>query len=69
MKSLPWDKYRQLDIVERVIYRCEALSREDYKKLDDDDIREHARTIGSFAAEYIKEGFTKRGVKAAAALL
>ena len=38
------------------------------QKLDDEDIREHARTIGSFAAEYIKEGFVKRGVKATAAL-
>lgn len=39
------------------------------QKLDDDDIREHAKAIGSFAAEYIKEGFTKRGVKATASLL
>lgn len=38
------------------------------QKLDDEEIREHARTIGSFAAEYIKEGFVKRGVKATAAL-
>ena len=38
------------------------------QKLDDDDIREHARPIGSFAAEYIKEGFVKRGVNATATL-
>ncbi len=32
------------------------------EKLDEEDIRRHARTIGATAAEYIREGFTKRNV-------
>lgn len=32
------------------------------QKLDTEEIKRHARTIGSVSAEYIKEGFSKRGI-------
>ena len=33
------------------------------KELTEDEIKKHAKQIGSISAEYIKEGFTKRGIK------
>ena len=33
------------------------------EKLDKAEIKKHAQTIGEVSAEYIKEGFTKRGIK------
>ena len=38
------------------------------EKLDRDTIRKHAQTIGEVSAQYIKEGFTKRGIKSTAKL-
>lgn len=38
------------------------------QKLDKEDIREHSRMIGELSTEYIKEGFTKRGIKGTASL-
>ena len=38
------------------------------ERLSDDDIREHARTIGAISADFIREGFTKRGVGRTASL-
>ena len=32
------------------------------QKLDEEDIREHARTIGDISAKYIQEGFTRKGI-------
>lgn len=39
------------------------------KELNDEEIRRHSRIIGSISAEYIKEGFTKHGVKAPVAII
>lgn len=39
------------------------------QKLDDAEIRHHANTIGAVSAEYIKEGFTKRGIRKGASLI
>lgn len=33
------------------------------EKLDKAEIRKHAQTIGAISADYIQEGFTKRGIK------
>lgn len=39
------------------------------QKLDDDEIRRYASKIGAVSAEYIKEGFTKRGIRRGASLI
>lgn len=39
------------------------------QRLDDEEIRHHANTIGAVSAEYIKEGFTKRGIRKGASLI
>lgn len=33
------------------------------EKLDKDDIIKHSQTIGAISADYVKEGFTKKGIK------
>ena len=33
------------------------------KELNDEEIKKHAKMIGELSAEYIQEGFTKRGIK------
>lgn len=39
------------------------------QKLDDEEIRRHSEMIGALSAEYIKQGFTKGGIRKATALI